>query len=234
MDPLASDPTPARTVQITVGVSQPAQASNSTPNKTASCATASSAGAAVDPSTEWPKDSGASAAPWIIFPPFPDPPPGVEIIPFVDFKPLGIIISEGAPEANAGSDAEEQVEVDALGIPTVALRVHHELTAMERDRKGKRKPKKGGNNRRVIWYEDWAQTESSRRLSVPLDQYVRGSTCYLYAVLTRHLCSCCRSLSRIDCLHQAAADFRNGRPLKQNQELSTIWDRVRSPLLSTT
>ncbi|KAI0758057.1 hypothetical protein C8Q74DRAFT_1373105 [Fomes fomentarius] len=168
-------------------------------------AVSSSTGAAVDPSTEWPKDSGASAAPWLIFPPFPDPPPGVEIIPFVDFKPLGIIISEVPENANGGSDAEEQVEVDGLGIPTVPLRVHHELTAMERDRKGKRKPKKGGNNRRVIWYEDWAQTESSRRLSVPLDQ----------------------SLSRVDRLHQAAADFRNGRPLKQNQELSTIWDRFR-------
>ncbi len=229
MDPPASDLAPARTVQITVGVSQPAQASNSTQNKTASSVTASSTGAAVDPSTEWPKDSGASAAPRITFPPFPDPPPGVKIIPFVDFKPLGIIISGTVPEnPNAGSDAEEQVEVDALGIPTVAL------TAMERDRKGKRKPKKGGNNSRVIWYEDWAQIESSRRLSVPLDKYVRGSPCHLYAVLSRHLCSCCRSLSRIDRLHQAAADFRNGRPLKQNQELSTIWDRVRPPPLSTT
>ena len=181
----ASDSTPA--LDTEPEQSRIAGDTNKSATNSASATDATATGAAADPSTEWPKDTkeiDAVFAPRLAFPPFPKPPLGVEIIPFTEFKPLGIHIreekadGEQPPEEQQkeGDDKEEggYVEVDGLGIPTMGLRVHHELTPMERERKGKRKSKKGlgGRPARVLWYEEWAETENSRRLSVPLDQYV--------------------------------------------------------------
>ena len=82
--------------------------------------------------------NGTTPAPWLTFPPFPNPPPGVQLIPFSDFKPKGLIVRLGDPEDGT---VEESEEVDAEGIPTLALRVKHELTEAEQARKKRRKTK---------------------------------------------------------------------------------------------
>ncbi|KAI0722278.1 hypothetical protein C8T65DRAFT_704801 [Cerioporus squamosus] len=153
--------------------------------------------AAAPANSEWPQ-SATEANPWITFPPFPVVPPGVELIPFKDFKPLGIRIVED-PEPG-------YVEVDGLGIPTVTLRVHHDLTEMEkRKRKSKKKVAPNGTVIRQAWYDEWEETESSRRLSGPIDP----------------------SLPRVDRLHAATYEFKSGRPLLQNQDLTNIWNNFR-------
>ena len=75
-------------------------------------------------------------APWITFPPFPEPPPGVQIIPFKHFKAKGVVVKF---EPEAEDQNETEVELDAEGIPTVALRAKHELTEAEQSRRKKRK-----------------------------------------------------------------------------------------------
>ncbi|OSD04489.1 hypothetical protein PYCCODRAFT_1364032 [Trametes coccinea BRFM310] len=77
---------------------------------------------------------------------------------------------------------------------------------MER-RKRKKTAKVGANGvvRRAMWYEEWAEGEELRRTAGVIDP----------------------SLPRIDRLHQAAYDFKQGRPLHTNQELSQLWDRWR-------
>lgn len=100
--------------------------------------------------------------PWLTFPPFPKALPGVELVPFTAFKPQGIHIVPDPPEGH--------VEVDALGIPTVALRVQHDLTAMEK-RKKKTKNRLGANGimLRQLWYEEWEEGETFRRTAAPID-----------------------------------------------------------------
>ncbi|CDO69572.1 hypothetical protein BN946_scf184759.g12 [Trametes cinnabarina] len=148
---------------------------------------------------QWPAPHPADRDPWLTFPPFPQPPPGVDLIPFSAFKPAGIQLATEPAEPG-------DVERDGLGIPTVTLRVHHDLTAMEkRKRKKPTKVGKDGVVRRAMWYEEWAEGEELRRTAGPIDP----------------------SLPRIDRLHQAAYDFKQGRPLHTNQELSQLWDRWR-------
>ena len=95
---------------------------------------------------------------WLKFPPFPVPPPGKTILPFTEFKPSGIHI---APDENTK-------ELDGLGIPTVALRVRHDLTETERKKKRKVKSRTvagpGGQVRRLTWWEEWEQGESLRKM----------------------------------------------------------------------
>ncbi|KAH9899498.1 hypothetical protein C8Q73DRAFT_638885 [Cubamyces lactineus] len=75
----------------------------------------------------------------------------------------------------------------------------------------KRKRKKGkvvsenGVVRRVMWYDEWAEGEQLRRTATVIDP----------------------STPRIERLYQAAYDFKQGRPLHTNQELSHLWDRWR-------
>ncbi|KAI0682648.1 hypothetical protein C8Q76DRAFT_804324 [Earliella scabrosa] len=146
--PNAQAATDQRTVQITVNASSNA-------NTTANAIDATDA-------TNWPPKDG-----WFTFPPFPKPPPGVEIVLFKDFKPLGIHI---LPEPDTNSDDEdkpslpgERVERDALGVPTVTLRVHHDNTGMGK-KKRKARTKMGANGQpvRVMWFEEWAEIENSR------------------------------------------------------------------------
>ncbi|RPD66786.1 hypothetical protein L226DRAFT_476665 [Lentinus tigrinus ALCF2SS1-7] len=181
MDPTTTAPE-KRTVDVTVNTTDaPPQATAAAPER----------------SEEW-SQSVKETNPWITFPPFPAVPPGVELIPFKDFKPLGIqIVDEPEPG---------HVEVDGLGIPTVTLRVHHDLTEMEkRKRKNKKKVAADGTVIRQAWYDEWEDNESSRRLSAPIDS----------------------SLPRVERLHIATHEFKSGRPLHQNQDLTNLWNHFR-------
>ena len=149
-----------RTIEVQVQTtSKPPTSTSATPNATASGATDASGPTAAP---AWPTDGGANV--WLSFPPFPQPPPGVEVVPFSEFKPAGIFVAQDPSATDEG-------EIDGLGIPTVALRVRHSLTAKE---KMKRKKKKtttgpGGVVVRLAWYEEWAEVEYQRRLSAPID-----------------------------------------------------------------
>ena len=92
----------------------------------------------------------ANGVPYYKWPPFPEPPPGVKIIPFDEFVPSGIVI-------NMDPDA---VEVDGLGIPTVQLKVKHDNSGLPK--KKKKKKALAGGNVKSTWYEDWAEGEDLR------------------------------------------------------------------------
>ena len=70
-----------------------------------------------------------SNAPLIRFPPFPDVPEGVTILPFKAFREHGIQIFT----------SEYGDEIDGLGIPTVALRIPHDTDVCKTDAKKKKK-----------------------------------------------------------------------------------------------
>ena len=104
-------------------------------------------------------DAPAPAPPadFITFPPFPAPPAGKRIIPFTEFKASGIQIAID-PE-------QDHVELDGIGVPTVALRVKHGLTEMEQRKKRKGKKTALGPNgqvRRIPWWEEWEDGENLR------------------------------------------------------------------------
>ncbi|KAI0692562.1 hypothetical protein BC835DRAFT_1416490 [Cytidiella melzeri] len=137
----------------------------------------------------------------INFPPFPTPPPGVTIIPFTKFKPLGIAVSIEADSA--------EVEVDGLGVPTVTLNSRHDLTKEEK-RMGKKKLGSAtvispeGQVRRLLWHEEWRSHE-------------RGPT-FTYNPQE----------SPFDRLWQASWDFKNSRswPPTTNPLLN-LWEHIR-------
>jgi hypothetical protein len=102
-------------------------------------------------------------APFLRFPPWPAPPPGVSLISFVDFQPVGIQLKAEIliPEAGGSGD----VEYDGLGIPTVRLKVKHVITD-DIEKKKKKKKKKGGaaaasmDGQRLGWWEQWQEAEA--------------------------------------------------------------------------
>lgn len=107
-------------------------------------------------------------APFIKFPPFPEPPPGVTIMPFKDFKPRGIqLFSEPKKGGNDGED-EDDGELDALGIPTVELRMKHTTDECKSNSRKKRKKKKAATGAEAVpvkkrpWYEEWEEGEDLR------------------------------------------------------------------------
>ena len=142
-------PAPAQLQSITVTTAPPAP---DNPNK---------AKAADAPPGEY-------LVPWLTFPPFPQAPAGVDLVPFSAFKPSGL-------PRRVEPTEPDYVERDALGIPTVSLKVHHDLTGME---KRKRKKGKGtvtdsnGVVRRMAWYDEWAEGEQLRRTATVIDPYV--------------------------------------------------------------
>ncbi|KAL6309820.1 hypothetical protein BKA93DRAFT_821530 [Sparassis latifolia] len=144
-------------------------------------------------------NADALSRPYLIFPPFPAPPPGVSITPFKAFKPSGIEINL--------DPRPDDVEHDGLGVPTLELRVKHELTeAEQRRRRRPRAPLVDAGGRRPVWYEEWAVVEHQRRTTTPIDP----------------------SLSRVDRLHQASQDFKAGRtwpPLPSG--VQQLWDAFR-------
>ena len=66
----------------------------------------------------------ANGNPYYKWPPFPDPPENVKIMPFSEFKASGIQIS-----------FDDEAEVDGLGIPTVRLPIIHNNEAPPRKKK---------------------------------------------------------------------------------------------------
>jgi hypothetical protein len=108
--------------------------------------------------------------PFLRFPPFPSPPPGVTIMPFSAFTAKGIVIT------NTIEGVSNAIEVDGLGIPTVPMRVKH-ATDGEAGAKKKKKKKKGGASgttggdpaRPVSWWDGWAEGEAQRGLASRLD-----------------------------------------------------------------
>lgn len=146
------------------------------------------------------------------FPPFPSPPPGVTIIPFKDFKPRGIQINMNS--------SENAVEIDALGIPTVELRVKHETdesksgAGPKKSKKKKRKAPGDEPEKRKTWWELWEDAEDQR---VTSDNFLHSTA------------------SPVDRLTIAAEDFRSKRtwpPIVT--KVPELWDSVRSVSLCVT
>ncbi|GJE97414.1 hypothetical protein PsYK624_136310 [Phanerochaete sordida] len=92
--------------------------------------------------------------PFVVFPPFPDPPAGAQIPVWSHFKPAGIRV---APD-------EDGIERDGRGIPTVRLGSHHKLTDAEKTKySSRKKQRKGASGVVVPWYELWQEDETTRR-----------------------------------------------------------------------
>ncbi|KAI0311737.1 hypothetical protein OF83DRAFT_1031632, partial [Amylostereum chailletii] len=133
-------------------------------------------------------------------------------LPFTSFQPLGIrvpINEDDIPDVD--DDADEPIEVDGLGIATVALKVKHTLDTTE---KVKRKKRKGGAAKAAAaaaakpksrtWWEDWDELEFSRTGSYD------------------------RNTSPIDRFASAAVDFKQGRPWPPaSTGLHNLWDQFR-------
>ncbi|KDQ64071.1 hypothetical protein JAAARDRAFT_74885 [Jaapia argillacea MUCL 33604] len=135
----------------------------------------------------------------LTFPPFPNPPPNVQITPFASFKQSGIqlrLLGDG-------------VELDGLGIPTVELKMKHGYDAGEEGGKRRKKRKKGGaipggGFLQRPWWEIWAEGEDLRIGNYDLDQ------------------------SPGDRIFQAAHDFHVGRPWPTvSTGLQNLWDQYR-------
>lgn len=145
--------------------------------------------------------------PFITFPPFPKPPPGVTLIPFKDFRARGIQLFAEV----VGGQNEEDIELDGLGIPTVELRVKHSTDECKSNtRKRKRKKKtaavEGAPARKVPWYEEWEEGEDLRITKGKFDS----------------------NISHVDRLFHAANDFRVNRtwpPITSG--VSQLWDQFR-------
>ncbi|KAL5487575.1 hypothetical protein ACEPAI_5683 [Sanghuangporus weigelae] len=98
----------------------------------------------------------ANDFPYYKWPPFPDPPDNVRIIPFNEFKPSGIQIS-----------FNDEVEVDGLGIPTVRLPIIHDNEAPPRKKKKTKLTAAGEEIRqRSNWWEEWEEGEEQRFRSI--------------------------------------------------------------------
>ncbi|KAJ7202550.1 hypothetical protein GGX14DRAFT_653628 [Mycena pura] len=133
------------------------------------------------------------------FPPFPEAPEGVAPIPFKDFKESGIQVFT----------ADDEAEKDGLGIPTIALRVKHDMDVSKTNSNYKKKPvremaaaRPGWRNE---WWEDWEEGEDLRNHG----PYNINS-------------------AAIDRFHQAASDFQKYRrfpPIVTN--VQGLWDQFR-------
>ncbi|KAK0499467.1 hypothetical protein EDD18DRAFT_1069450 [Armillaria luteobubalina] len=83
------------------------------------------------------------------FPPFPQPPEGLEIIPFKDYKEVGIL-----------KETPDRVERDALGIPTVAMKTVHATDRCKTNAQGNGKDNKKSYLRASReWWHDWENLE---------------------------------------------------------------------------
>ncbi|EKM60003.1 uncharacterized protein PHACADRAFT_206218 [Phanerochaete carnosa HHB-10118-sp] len=139
--------------------------------------------------------------PFIVFPPFPEPPPGAKIPIWSEFKPAGIQV---VLDPDSG-----EIEHDGRGIPVVRLASSHSLTPAERMKhKSNKKMKKttvgpDGVSKRMTWYEDWDEFETTRRANID------------------------PALDRIGSLYSAALEFKTCRPwpppLTESNPL-LLWD----------
>ncbi|KAL4081360.1 hypothetical protein V8B97DRAFT_13831 [Scleroderma yunnanense] len=149
--------------------------------------------------------------PFTRFPPFPNPPEGVTIMPFKDFKPRGIQLFAQLKRSDNG-DEDDDVELDGLGIPTLELRVKHTTDECKSNKRKKRKKKHtdsatpGAPAKKLPWYEEWEEGEDLRVIKGSYDTSIQAS----------------------DRLFQAAMDFRTGRPWPPVASgLNNIWDQFR-------
>ncbi|KAH9482244.1 hypothetical protein JR316_0004342 [Psilocybe cubensis] len=141
--------------------------------------------------------------PIIRFPPFPQAPDGVQVVPFKDFTERGISMNPGPNDT----------EIDTLGVPTVPLRSKHNTDGCKTNTKRKRREdetaarkKIGLPAKKLLWWEEWQEREAAR-VSVGFD----------------------RNSTRFERIHAAAADFTDGRswPLDFASESGPkfIWER---------
>ena len=100
------------------------------------------------------------STPLIKFPPFPEIPEGVSIIPFSQFRPKGI-----KKRLVADSDYPD---LDGHGRPTVRLKVAHASTSSDKWKKKKRRLGEGDDGvvGKYVWYEEWAKEEDNRKTLV--------------------------------------------------------------------
>ena len=103
------------------------------------------------------------------FPPFPTPPDGVTLIPFIAFKASGIRVPIDEDDV-AAAELAGAVELDGLGIPTIALRVKHVADTSEKKKKRKKRGAATGAmsvqvapERPKTWWEVWEELEDIRR-----------------------------------------------------------------------
>ncbi|KAG8219055.1 hypothetical protein J3R82DRAFT_4811 [Butyriboletus roseoflavus] len=149
--------------------------------------------------------------PLLKFPPFPEPPPGVTIMPFKNFKPRGIQLFSEPKKGGNDAAEEEDAELDALGIPTVELRVKHTTDVCKSNSRKKRKKKKATGIdavpvKKSPWYEEWEEGEDLRVTKVRYEP----------------------NISPVDRFFQSAYDFRTGRPWPPIASgLNNLWDQFR-------
>ncbi|KAH9059770.1 hypothetical protein EDB87DRAFT_742370 [Lactarius vividus] len=139
------------------------------------------------------------------FPPFPAPPDGVTLISFTAFRPSGIRV----PIDDDDDPRPGEVEVDGLGIPTVALRVKHAADSTEKKKKRKKKGVSAQTvqvapERPKMWWEVWEELEDVRRNAYNVNE------------------------TPVDRLCQAGLDFKNGRTWPTAQHgVQHVWDIFR-------
>lgn len=95
----------------------------------------------------------------LTYPPFPAVPEGVTITPFKDFKERGIQLF--------ATTADDNVERDGLGLPTVPLRVPHDTDECKTETKRKSNRKaaleaRSATGVRREWWEIWMEGEDLR------------------------------------------------------------------------
>ncbi len=166
------------------------------------------------------------------FPPFPDVPDGVELIPFHSFRPSGIRVPiDDDDDEFDGRQAlsGEMIERDGLGIPTIALRVKHASDNLERKKK-KRKKKAGDATQQVqvapekpkTWWELWEELEDIRKSHYDVSVSVSMLPFFPCSELRN------RNMTPIDRLYQAGVDFKSGRSWPTaTQGVQQVWDIVR-------
>jgi hypothetical protein len=187
--------------------------------------------------------------PIIKFPPFPAQPntgEGASIIPFKHFKEHGIRIF-----------SDTGVEIDGLGIPTVELKVTHDLDECKTETRRKLKDgkvlegKRGkiataveeapvklnamekSKDRRIQRFLLFAKKEWFDQWSE--GEHLRGLKTYdpyvldsIYSTALPSHFFILRNLSSITRIHQASTDFRKGRIWPPaHTQLMYLWDQVR-------
>lgn len=87
-----------------------------------------------------------AGVPYYRFPPWPQPPPGVSIVPFKAFKPVGIVVDDEGGE-----------EKDSAGIATVMLLIQHGENASVTGSKGAKNDALNGV--RLTWDQQWEEAD---------------------------------------------------------------------------
>jgi len=121
------------------------------------------------------------------FPPFPEAPDGIEVIPFHLFHPSGIRVPIDEDDDDYQYGSGVGIERDGLGILTIPLRVKHTTDNLEKKKKRKKKVN-GAQQVQVApekpktWWEVWEELEEIRRNAYDASVYTSSITpCVPYA-----------------------------------------------------